>query len=119
VRVGCINLHLCKGENLERLLEIVSQPNFMFCGIVESWLKYGSFEVKNVLESSAFVWVGKDRFSRRGGGIGFLVRRDCKFRIPKRSKCESLLWLEFNMEGRRLFCAIVYLRPKDPEGKSF
>ena len=113
-----MNVHICWEGNLRKLLRIMSgNINLTVCGVVESWLREGRYYMDNELSGSDFVWIGKDRPRRRkGGGIGFLVRRECKAKVAKISASESILWIVMDWgAGAKLFCAVVYLVPKDPE----
>ena len=65
------------------------------------------------LKESELQWLRKDRKGRRGGGIGFLVRKDLQAKIAKQSKSEGLLWLEVQ---EQFFVVVVYLIPNDRSG---
>ena len=80
------------------------------CGVVETWIKDGGEELIAELKDSDLMWIGKDRKERRGGGLGFLVRKELQTKVAKQSKSEGLLWLEIQ---RSLFVAVVYLVPND------
>ena len=44
-------------------------------------------------------------------------RRHCTAKVAKTSVSEDLLWVELHLLGQRIFCAVVYIRPKDTEGR--
>ena len=54
---------------------------------------------------------------KRGGGIGLLLNGKFKASILRISKSENLLWIEIGTEVK-LFIAVVYLVPKDSEGRN-
>ena len=66
------------------------------------------------LEKSEWAWFGKERKGRRGGGLGFLVKKVLKPRIVRASKNCNLLWIEVATECK-WFLAVVYLIPYDAE----
>jgi len=63
------------------------------------------------LLGSDWVWFGKDRKGRRGGGIGILARKKLNPKLLA-SKNENILWVGVGS----VYIAVVYLPPKDPEG---
>ena len=56
------------------------------------------------LRGTDWVWMGRDREGRRGGGVGFLARREAEVRVAKTSRSEGLMWVEN-------FVAVVYRAP--------
>ena len=64
------------------------------------------------LYGTEWVWIGKDRQRRNGGGLGFLVRKSLKPRTPKPGS-ESILWLEVEF-CEKWFIAIIYITPHAP-----
>ena len=94
---------MSKRENLERLLIVAKIMKIDVCGIVETWFKGKGEEgeegeVEDRLRDTEWEWVGKNRKGRKGGGVGFLIRRGMKWRVPKRSKAEGLLWVQVEDE---------------------
>ena len=59
---------------------------------MESWIKDDGQVIREDLKDSEFQWFGKDRKRRRGGGVGFLVRKNVQARVIN-SKSENLMWL--------------------------
>jgi hypothetical protein len=57
-------------------------------------------------------WIGKDRKGRRGGGVGFVVRKVLKPRVAMVSNNSNILWLEVE-KGEKWYIAVVYLVPKE------
>ncbi len=57
-------------------------------------------------------WFGLDRKGRRGGGLGFVVKKALKPRVMKVSKADNILWLEVT-SGIKWYVAVVYLLPKN------
>ena len=90
--VGLVNCHISDKNNMS----VVNSMKLDICGVVETWFrgKEGKARRDGILQNTNFVWVGKDREGRRGGGIGFLVRKGVKLRIPKGGRAEGLLWIE-------------------------
>ena len=64
------------------------------CGVVESWLKNSSEVMDSELLGTEWIWVGKDRKGRRGGGLGCVVKKALKPRVMKVTECNNILWLE-------------------------
>jgi len=79
-------------------------------GVVETWLKNGDLVMEHALSKTNFVWIGKDRKRRRGGGLGCIVRKECRVKLAKVNKCENILWLKLDV-GSKIFCGFVYLPP--------
>ena len=69
-------------------------------------------ELAEALKHSEFTWFGIDRKGRRGGGVGFLVRKNLQAGAIE-SKTENLLWLVIQ---ERLYLAVVYVNPGDKTG---
>ena len=82
------------------------------CGVVESWLKDSSSVMDAELYGTEWQWFGCDRQSRRGGGLGYLVRRALKPRTPKPGN-ECILWLEVEF-CEKWYIALIYLIPHTP-----
>ena len=80
--------------------------------MVESWLKDSSSVMDAELYGTEWQWFGCDRQSRRGGGLGYLVKRALKPRTPKPGK-ECLLWLEVEF-CEKWYIALIYLIPHTP-----
>jgi hypothetical protein len=73
--VGEINCHIRNKDNLERLLNVVKILKIDICGVVETWVGgEGKEKMEERLSDTDFVWVGKGRKGRKGGGVGFLRR---------------------------------------------
>jgi hypothetical protein len=64
------------------------------------------------LLGTEWIWVGKDRKDRKGGGIGFVVKKSLNPRVMKVTECNNILWLEVD-SGGKWYVAVVYLIPKD------
>jgi len=79
---------------------------------VETWSKDEGELINKVLERSRYEYIGKERASRRGGGVGFLVKRGLVGKIAKKSRAEGLLWLRLRSEEKKIFIAVVYLPPQ-------
>jgi len=109
--VGLVNCHISDKNNMDRLLS----GQFDEIGhlrVVETWFRgeEGKARRDGILQNTNFVWVGKDREGRRGG-IGFLVRKGVKLRIPKGGRAEGLLWIEVEDGKGKIFLGLVYLAP--------
>ena len=106
MRIGSVNMHLAKKQKRkEELVYLIEHwVKADICGIVETWLKDNGEELIAELKESELQWFGKDRKGRRGGGIGFLVRKDLQAKIAKQSKSEGLLWLE--VQDNFLWCSV-------------
>lgn len=114
MRIGSVNMHLAKKQKRKELVYLIEHwVKADICGIVETWLKDNGEELIAELKESELQWFGKDRKGRRGGGIGFLVRKELQAKLAKQSKSEGLLWLE--VQGQ-FFVAVVYLIPNDRSG---
>ena len=112
--LGFRNIHLRKEDNRKKLMGLIQEAKLTVCGVVETWLKKKENLMESLLEGSEFIWLGKHRIGREGGGIGFVVSRRVKPKLAKVSKSENLVWVEFQTD-RRWFCGLVYLVPKDRE----
>src|SRR5690242_3216054 len=66
------------------------------------------------LYNTDWLWFGKDRSGRRGGGLGFLARKTLKPHISGSCKNSNILWLDVDCFGS-WFVAVVYLIPNDVE----
>src|SRR5690242_10760003 len=93
LRLGSANMHLTNKMKAQEFLQIMEfWIRTDICGVVESWLKDDGREVNEELKNSELQWFGKDRKGRRGGGVGFLVRKNIQARVLN-SKSENLMWL--------------------------
>ncbi len=108
------NIHLVNGFVRQAFVNIVKESDLSVCGVVETWMKNKCEIMQGELFGTEWEWFGKGRIGRRGGGLGFMVRRELKPRIPKAST-ENILWLEFE-RGEKWYLAVVYLAPKVPVG---
>ena len=93
IRVASMNIHLVKDSKRKSFVQMKNWAKVDLCAVVESWLK-GSEDLVKDLIVGGWDWFGKDREGRRGGGIGFLVKRELRARIPRGSRSENLLWIE-------------------------
>ena len=111
-QVGSINMHLADEWKRRQILEVVTRRSqLQVCGVVESWLRRSNEVMEAELLGSDWIWVGKDRKGRRGGGIGILARKKLNPKLLA-SKNENILWVGVGS----VYIAVVYLPPKDPEG---
>jgi len=114
MRFGSVNMHLTKKKKRRELVYLIEHwIKADICGIAETWIKDGGEELTAELKDSELAWFGRDRKERRGGGVGFLVRKDLQVKVAKQNKSEGLFWVE--VQGR-LFVAVVYLIPNDRSG---
>lgn len=110
--IGIINCHVSKKSNLDELLVVVKLVKVDICAVVETWFKRG--EGKARMQEGLgdeYVWVGKDRKGRKGGGVGFLLKKGVEGRVAKQSKAEGLMWLEVGDEEGKFFIAVIYMAP--------
>jgi len=91
---------------------VTGELNLDVCGVAESGLVDRMYFMEAELYNSEWSWYGKERKGRRGGGLGFLVKKVLKPRIVRASKNCNLLWLEVATDSR-WFLAVVYLIPYD------
>ena len=112
-RIGLINCHISNRDNLEKFLVAVSLMKLDICAVVESWFKGGEGEgrMEERLRGTDWVWMGRDREGRRGGGVGFLARREAEVRVAKTSRSEGLMWVEVEDGEGKFFVAVVYRAP--------
>ena len=108
-RVGVQNIHLASRTTRQSFVSTVKESKLSVCGVVESWLKGSSNIMDAELFGSDWVWFGKDRMKRKGGGLGFLAKKSLKPRLPKPGK-ESILWLEVEFCGK-WYLGLIYLVP--------
>ena len=108
-RVGVQNIHLASRTTRQSFVNTVKESKLFVCGVVESWLKGSSNIMDAELFGSDWVWLGKDRMKRKGGGLGFLAKKSLKPRLPKPGK-ESILWLEVEFCGK-WYLGLIYLVP--------
>jgi len=110
-----MNIHVVKGSKRNSFVQMKNWAKVDLCAVVESWLKDEGM-VKELIVGG-WEWFGKDRAGSRGGGIGFLVKRELGVTVPRSSKSENLLWIELG--GReKLYVSVVYLVPKDRDGRN-
>ena len=109
LRLGSANMHLTRNKSQDFIQIMEHWIRADICGVVETWIKDDGQEIREGLKDSEFQWFGKDRKGRRGGGVGFLVRKNIRVRALK-SKSENLLWLVIQ---ECLYVAVVYLIPQD------
>src|SRR5437868_15401974 len=112
-KIGVVNCHISRITNLDKLLIVVKFLKVEICGVVETWLKGGEGEKKmeKILHETEWTWVGKERKGRRGGGVGFLVKKEVRARVAKTTRAEGLLWVETEDRRGKIFLALVYLAP--------
>ena len=67
--------------------------------------------MEKILNETEWKWVGKERKGRRGGGVGFLVKKEVRARVAKITRAEGLLWVETEDRRGKIFLALVYLAP--------
>ena len=67
--------------------------------------------MEKILNETEWNWVGKERKGRRGGGVGFLVKKEVRARVAKITRAEGLLWVETEDRRGKIFLALVYLAP--------
>ena len=113
--MAVLNIHLVNIVKRQAFLKAISSSEVALCGIVESWLQDSSGVMDAELYGTEWVWFGKDRKGKKGGGIGFLARRSLKPRRYKPSKLGNVLWLEVE-HVEKWYVAVVYLVPKDGDG---
>ena len=94
-----INCHIRNKRTLNNFLEVVSALKLDICGVAETWFGGdGKEKMKEALRETNFMWIGCDRKGRKGGGVGFLVRKEVKIRVPRTSRAEGLMWIEVGDE---------------------
>jgi hypothetical protein len=112
-KIGIVNCHISKKSNLDNLVIVVKLMKLDICAVVETWFKKGEGKQKmeGALRSLNYEWLGKDREGRRGGGVGFLVKKGLKVRVAKTSRAEGILWVEAVDGEGKFFLAVVYRAP--------
>ena len=114
LRLGSANMHLTKRKKSQEFLLIMEHwIRADICGVVESWIKDDGQVIREDLKDSEFQWFGKDRKRRRGGGVGFLVRKNVQARVIN-SKSENLMWLVIQ---ERLYLAVVFDSTRQSRGE--
>ena len=109
LQIGCMNIHLANTWKRQSFKEVKRKLDI--CGVVETWLRRSNETMEAELLGTDWVWVGKDRKGRSGGGLGLRGKKELSPKVLK-SRCESILWVQ----AGSLFVAVVYLIPKDSDG---
>lgn len=112
-----MNIHLLDVIKRRLFLQAVVNLKLVLCGVVESWLKNSRAVMDAELVNTEWTWFGLDRKRRRGGGLGFVVKKSLKPRVMEVCECNNILWLELNSGSSLWYVALVYLIPKDPGGE--
>ena len=110
-----LNIHLCDTIKRKVFLQTVINLNLVLCGVVEAWVKNSQQVMDAEVFGTEWSWFGLDRKRRRGGGLGFVVKKSLKPRVMKVTQCNNLLWIEVD-SGIKWYVAVVYLIPKDKWG---
>jgi hypothetical protein len=111
--MGVLNIHLVNKVKRQLFVKaIMEKSELSICGVVESWLVDSAGMMEAEIYGTEWMWLGRGRKGKKGGGLGFLVKKSLKPRLPKASRNSNILWLEVDHEGK-WYIAVVYLIPKD------
>lgn len=97
------------GRKQEKWLEIQTQLNdeaISVYALTETHLR--DLEQPPVIDN--FVWEGCNRMtgSRKGGGVGVLIRRGLKWRRVNET-CKEHLWISGTWQGKKTWLGVAYL----------
>lgn len=96
--------------HLTEFFDIVRRESFHVVGITETWLRPGI--ESDILQIDGYKFVRRDRFCRRGGGLGVYVKSNLKFDIIKTSDEIEQLWIKLFLDDFTVAFGIVYKPPE-------
>ena len=87
--------------------------------ICESWV---TVETKHLVNIPGYDYIGIERHSKRGGGVGFLVAKKLHYKhladYDLMEPCIEQCMLNITVKGRNMICGSIY-RPPNTDTKTF
>lgn len=112
--MGTVNAHIRTESNRCILFSIVQDLKLDVCVVCETWFDSGTSD-SIVLKTFGpdFIWFGKERVNQKGGGIGFLARKNLgSFLCIKGDDHSGVVWIKLTIpSGDKYFFGAVYIPP--------
>ena len=111
---------ISKQSDISKFLQICGGSKQIDLVIIsESWLTKDNIKKVNI---PGYSYVGNNRPSRRGGGVGFLIRNNLKFRIRKDLHIDSAIMENISIDiklGNRTYTACSIYCPPNTDAAKF
>lgn len=114
VRVAYLNCRGLKGKVVD-IVDVAQRESFDVVAMTETHVREGEQEQIGIPEGYSFTGKGRDTGQRKGGGVGFLIRKGVQWhRIFLGDEDESevrseMQWIGIESAQNKIACGVVYV----------